>query len=271
MPSRRPMNQGRLNDHDFVPPTQYNLSRTTKQLPDLSSLESLPKFKAMGLNNIKSSSQIPNTVNSSSPKALFSLFFTDSVLNLIVRCTNLNAERVRTDPITSRAVNIRFHESFKQKPCEPVNSDEILIFLGILIYMGIYVVPHINHYWNINEEIEPIHYPVRKAMSQNRWKQIHRYFHIWDPAWVGQFINNKVRPCEKVDPLFKLLLSSFQRYWKPGTNLAVDECIEGFTGRTNDIVNIPTKPTLIGFKIWVLADQGYVLDLLWHVKGDKKD
>ena len=45
------------------------------------------------------------------------------------------------------------------------------------------------------------------------------------------------------------------------------------TGRQqwNDTVNIPTKPTPIGFKIWVLADQGYVFDLLWHVKGDKKD
>jgi hypothetical protein len=40
---------------------------------------------------------------------------------------------------------------------------------------------------------------------------------------------------------------------------------------TNDTVNIPTKPTPIGFKIWVLADQGYVFDLLWHVKGDGKD
>ena len=45
------------------------------------------------------------------------------------------------------------------------------------------------------------------------------------------------------------------------------------TGRQqwNDTVNIPTKPTPIGFKIWVLADQGYDFDLLWHVKGDKKD
>jgi hypothetical protein len=107
-------------------------------------------------------------------------------------------------------------------------------------------------------------------MSQDRRKQIHRYFHVWDPA-LFQARQSSVRLHEKVDSLSKLLLSSFQRYWKPGTNVTVDECIEGFTGRTNDIVNIPTEPTPIGFKIWVLADQGYVFDLLWHVKGDKKD
>ncbi len=66
-------------------------------------------------------------------------------------------------------------------------------------------------------------------------------------------------------------MPAFQRYWKPATDVAIDECIEGFTGRISDTVNIPTKPTLIGFKIWVLADQGYVFDLLWHVKGDGKD
>jgi len=69
----------------------------------------------------------------------------------------------------------------------------------------------------------------------------------------------------------KLLLPSFQHYWKPATDVAINECIKGFTGRTRDTVYIPTKPTPIRFKIWVLADQGYVFDLLWHVKGDGKD
>src|SRR5882762_2603850 len=41
-------------------------------------------------------------------------------------------------------------------------------------------------------------------------------------------------------------------------------------GRAPEIVNIPSKPTPEGFKIWVLANQGYVLDWLWHAKGDKK-
>jgi len=271
MPSR-PMNKGCSNDHDFVPPTQYKLNRTNNQLPDLSLLESIPKFNALDLNNTEGSSHIPHMIDLSSPEAIFSLFFTDSVLDLIVRCTNLNAERARVDPVTSRALNIRFHDSLNQKPWKPVTSYDILTYLGIQIYMAIHIEPHINDYWNTQEENGPIHQSVRRAMSQTRWKQIHRYFHVWNPtlSQVTQS-SDKVRPHEKVDPLSKLLLSSFQRYWKPGTNVAVDECIEGFTGRTNDTVNIPTKPTPIGFKIWVLADQGYVFDLLWHVKGDKKD
>jgi hypothetical protein len=263
------MIKGRSNDHDFVPPTQYKLSRT-KELRQslLSQLEQIPKFEAMELENVKGSFQVPCT---SSPEDLFSLFFTDSILDRIVRCTNLNAERVRADPVATRAKNIRFHESLNQRIWKPVTSDEILTYLGILIYMGIHIEPYINNYWNTNED-DPIHSSVRKAMGNHRWTQIDRYFHIWDSASDQHCVRpDKVRPHEKVNPLWKLLSSSFQRYWKPGRDVAIDECIEGFTGRTSDIVNIPTKPTPIGFKIWVLADQGYVLDLLWHVRGDGKD
>ena len=99
-------------------------------------------------------------------------------------------------------------------------------------------------------------------MSRKWWTQIHRYFHVWDPTSDHSASGGTVWPHEKVNPLAKLLLSAFQCYWKPATDVAVDECIEGFTGRTNDTVNIPTKPTPIGFKIWVLMDQGYVFDLL---------
>ena len=38
-------------------------------------------------------------------------------------------------------------------------------------------------------------------------------------------------------------------------------------GRSKDIVNILSKPTPEGYKIWVLANQGYVLDWMYHTKG----
>jgi hypothetical protein len=111
------MNKGRSNDHDFVPPTQYKSSRTKQPRPSLlSQLELIPGFEAIKLENVKSSSQNLHTIDSSSPETLFSLFFTDSVLDRIVRCTNLNAEKVRVDTVVIRAKNIRFHNSLNQLP-----------------------------------------------------------------------------------------------------------------------------------------------------------
>ena len=63
----------------------------------------------------------------------------------------------------------------------------------------------------------------------------------------------------------------FKKYWKPGTHLVVDETIQRFMGRSKEIVNIPSKPTPEGFKIWVLANEGYVLDWMYHVKGSNKN
>ena len=44
--------------------------------------------------------------------------------------------------------------------------------------------------------------------------------------------------------------------------------INRFIGHTPEIINIPSKPTPEGFKIWVLANKGYVLNWLWHARGD---
>ena len=56
----------------------------------------------------------------------------------------------------------------------------------------------------------------------------------------------------------------------PGTYLAVNETIQRFMGHAPEVVDIPSKPTPEGFKIWVLANEGYILDFMWHAKGDKK-
>ena len=41
-----------------------------------------------------------------------------------------------------------------------------------------------------------------------------------------------------------------------------------FTGRSKEIVKMPSKPILIGFKIWVMAECGYFLQWNFHAKGE---
>ena len=60
------------------------------------------------------------------------------------------------------------------------------------------------------------------------------------------------------------------KYWTPGKNLAVDESMQLFTGRAKEITTIPCKKHATGFKIWILADHGYVLLFRFHLKGDGK-
>ena len=75
---------------------------------------------------------------------------------------------------------------------------------------------------------------------------------------------------DRLNGLSKHLRLSCRKLYTPGTHLAVNETIQRFMGRASEIINIPSKPTPEGFKIWVLANKGYVLNYLWHAKGDKK-
>jgi hypothetical protein len=52
----------------------------------------------------------------------------------------------------------------------------------------------------------------------------------------------------------------------PKSHLAVDECIIRFTGKSNEVTVIKGKPDPVGFKIWVIAQRGFFIRWLWHIK-----
>ncbi|KAF1973241.1 hypothetical protein BU23DRAFT_435364, partial [Bimuria novae-zelandiae CBS 107.79] len=52
-----------------------------------------------------------------------------------------------------------------------------------------------------------------------------------------------------------------------GQHLYVNEAIARFTGRATKSVIIKTKPTPKGYKIWCLANNGVILNWLFHAKG----
>lgn len=61
--------------------------------------------------------------------------------------------------------------------------------------------------------------------------------------------------------------AQFLKYWIPGQDLAIDECMIRFTGRSHDIMTIPSKPISTGYKVWAVAQKSYILSWLWHSKG----
>jgi hypothetical protein len=54
--------------------------------------------------------------------------------------------------------------------------------------------------------------------------------------------------------------------FRPGSHLAVDECIIRYTGKSGAITTIKGKPDPVGFKIWVIAQMGFFIQWLWHIK-----
>ena len=188
------------------------------------------------------------------PHAIFSLFFTEIVLQELANNTN------------RYAVNHSHHDD-DDKPYARTWFDttarELRAYIATYIYMGVHKEPRIECYWNTDESKGPIHSLIRNRISLVRWQQIDRFFHISaHPEEEDVF--------QKVDHLSEHLRKAFKLYWTPGTHLTVDESIQRFMGRASETVNIPSKPVPEGFKIWILANHGYVMDWLYHAKGDKR-
>jgi Transposase IS4 len=140
-------------------------------------------------------------------------------------------------------------------------------YFGVLIYMGITIESSIEDYWGDLEPAGAGHI-VKNYIGLVRFQQLNRYFRCTEP-WLKDD-STLHTTFNRVNSLSEHLRLRCRKLYTPGTYLAVDETIQRFMGRASKIVNIPLKPTPEGFKVWVLANKGYVLDWLWHAKGDNK-
>ena len=61
-----------------------------------------------------------------------------------------------------------------------------------------------------------------------------------------------------------IIYINYQQNWIPATYITINKVILPFCGRSEDIIKMKNKPIEEGFKIWVLADLGYVYNWLWY-------
>jgi hypothetical protein len=301
----KPQGIKRNLDPDLVPPEVYRPSKKKASLQDLLKYEGFPsEFCPLKLSERTGHRSMPFDQNLDELGTL-QLLWDDPIIDAMVVATNKNAIKERntqeeqtqeeqtqeeqtqeeqtaerTEEQTEEQTQEQTEEQtqVEQRPWKSVEKPEIYRWLGVIIWMGLHPEKVSQTYWNVDLKGAPLHATVVRAMSRTRWEQIYRYLHVCDVEVELQkkandptnSTSNRLSAWEKVDGIANCLRTNFKKHWTPGTHVAVDECIARFTGRCADIVNIPTKPTPIGHKIWVLSDGGYVLDFLWHVRGDNK-
>uniref|UniRef100_A0A8H7K3B7 PiggyBac transposable element-derived protein domain-containing protein n=1 Tax=Bionectria ochroleuca TaxID=29856 RepID=A0A8H7K3B7_BIOOC len=126
--------------------------------------------------------------------------------------------------------------------------------------MGNHREKRIRDHWGTSKPglMKPIH-PIARFMSHETFEQLYHAFRPYDPR--GSYDGSFARILEWTEAMQAASL----RYWTPGTNIAIDECIQHFEGRTLEKVVIPSKPTPEGFKIWAVAEAGYFLQWLPHL------
>lgn len=164
--------------------------------------------------------------------------------------------------IVCAATNARAESQESTTSCgrlwSSVQPTEFLQWLGILFYMGHRRESTRDSYWQQSERGTGHH--MGFWMSHTRWDQIHRHL-----TFNNQPTNRTECFWAPVEPIASTIRENCQNAVKPSTWVAVDEGMIGFSGRSKHIVNIASKPTSEGYKVWILAlKEGYTFSWRWH-------
>ncbi|XP_069961423.1 uncharacterized protein [Cherax quadricarinatus] len=172
------------------------------------------------------------------PFEYFCELFTAEMLESLVLNTNLYA--------TQTDVNTNFNTT----------SQEIMQFVGILIFMSMDSLPSLEDYWSFYH----CHPDVTTVMTSKRFRLLRTTIHVNDNTEATADRFHKVRPL--FEGLRKVCLKV------PGTpKQSVDEVMVGYKGtRAGNLRQyIRTKPDKWGFKLFCRAsDDGFIHDIMMY-------
>ena len=203
---------------------------------------------------------------SDTPMGIFRKFLPDFLVKSWADATNQHARACITKDMKQHS---RLHR------WQPTSTAEIFVFIAIVICMQNHPENAIETFWHsstTNIDIQPFYFFTRH-MTLNRFEALFRHIRVFDDATViteRAELPSKLpasKAYHQVNQWSRHIQDTMEEVYIPGTHIAVDECIQGFTGRSTLKTYIPNKPTPYGIKIWVVAQGGIFLRWLWHEPG----
>ncbi|EMT73705.1 PiggyBac transposable element-derived protein 2, partial [Fusarium odoratissimum] len=105
-------------------------------------------------------------------------------------------------------------------------------------------------------------------IPDNKFQLIHRHLRPFDHTQIDETAPLP-RVFQGIEEWSDHIQAVSMQLFRPGPHLAVDECIIRYTGNSDSITTIKGKPDPVGFKIWVIAQMGFYVKWLWHIKEDE--
>lgn len=167
----------------------------------------------------------------------YSLFMTNDILETLVKYTNMYAEQ----KIVKLICNESSTPNCRLSRWKDVTADELRVFFGIIIWMGLDGKPSFSRYWS-NDPL--YHNSISQKMSRNRFELILSHLHACDNEAADQ-----------TDKLYKLgtilddLNKLFAKMLIPGSQVCIDETMMSWRGRLSFRQYIPSKRHKYGIKL----------------------
>ena len=96
--------------------------------------------------------------------------------------------------------------------------------------------------------------PIADRISRDRFREISRYLHFVDNSTLQPKGSPGYDRLGKVRPVIDHLSKQFADLYEPHKEVAVDDAMIKFTGRSAVKQYMPMKPIKRGIKVWVLGD-----------------
>ena len=180
----------------------------------------------------------PTFTITESPLDVFSHFFTDELIDEIVKQSNLYASHVMG--------NEKYNEWDK------ITVSDLKAYFGFYILMGINHLPSIHDYWRVDPFVR--FSPIADRITRNRFKEITRYLHFVDNTQLQKRGEPNYDRLGKIRPIMLILKQKFLSNYEPNCQQAIDEAMIPFQGRSAIKQYLPMKPIKRGLKVWVRAD-----------------
>ncbi|CAK9829606.1 PiggyBac transposable element-derived protein 4 [Anthophora retusa] len=185
------------------------------------------------------------------PLDFFKLYFTDILMDRIIKETNEYARRkISEKQLTSNSI---------WRAWVDVTREEFMAFIGVILNMGAMPLANIAEYWSTRRNSKIPFYS--QTFTRDRFRQIFWMLHLRTDASSDTSLKTRTR---KADDFLQYINAKFSEHFIPGKDVCVDESIVKFKGKIAFITYNPKKPTKWGIRIYVLADvkTGYVYSIL---------
>lgn len=184
-----------------------------------------------------------------SPYNIFCQIFDNNLIEHIVFQTNLYATQIG-------------------KPFAPTYDDEIKVFIGLNMYMSIKRLPSYRDYWSSAPDLHDNY--VSSLMSVKRFSWLLSLIHFNDNQHQPKRGEPYYDKLYKIRPFLDQIGQNFLKSYRPHRDVAVDEAMVKFKGRSSLKQYMKDKPIKRGYKVWMLCDSsGY--NLKFEVYTGKKE
>ncbi|KAM4030257.1 piggyBac transposable element-derived protein 4-like [Anomaloglossus baeobatrachus] len=171
----------------------------------------------------------------------FKVYFSESIVSLMVEQTNLYAQQFLAENPNSSC-----------STWSPIDSVEMMKYWGLVLNMGIVKKPEIRQYWSTDIlDQTPI---FGMVMTRKRFEAIHKFLHFRDNADSLPCDDTNFDRLFKIRPVIEHFSNKFAEVYIPQREICVDESLIHFKGRLQFSQYLPSKTARYRIKLYKLCE-----------------